>query len=156
AVHISSDGGTPPSSRGVGITSSSTSKWALVPMRDATNGCFVYFFTYQGVTVSRLHIDTVGDLLGQENVAVNVDGFAAADVGNGLAIAFSQFVTTTRKVIRVQRFGLDGTAQFPGVGTLVSREEGTAFVSSAFPFVSATGVTMLAFSDTRYNRPTNP
>src|SRR5262249_19073997 len=65
AVHISSDGGTPPSSRGVGITSSSTSKWALLPIRDATGGCFVYFFTFTGSSLLRQQIDTAGNLLGQ-------------------------------------------------------------------------------------------
>lgn len=130
-------------------------------IRDGTGGCFAFVQPwYSGststtATIYRQQLSSTGTLLrgsGGEMFGASPESPRMFDAGSSIIYAVTeQAYPTARTMLRVQRLNLDGTAIFPGTGTIVNRPEGTLGVAYPFASLSATGVTAVSWGDGRYN-----
>lgn len=161
ATHFSSAGVATIASRGVAISPTSSANYSVLPIRDATSGCFVYNFTWNpgpyGAELFRQHVDATGIVQPGaygESMVTNVRDFFGADVGGALAVSLVQVATNSGRVrLRVQRYALDGTPQFPGAGVVVGRDDPQLVVYSTRPAGGPAGLTLVGFTDSRYFSP---
>jgi hypothetical protein len=164
ATHFSSAGVATMTQRGALITGPVSVNVGGVPIRNVTNGCFVYFMTAQpslyGATLYRQELDTSGNFLRDPSGEPVLDNLLYpffGDLGNAYAISYTQVVANTgRRTARIQRYSLSGNPQWPGFGVIVGRDEPQILAGGITSADASPGVTVVGLSDTRYATPNDP
>jgi len=146
----------------MGLTGGQFDSYSAYPVRDASGGCMVYgVHYYSGNTaLSRQQVSSGGALLrgsGEDPTGglSGSGGLILSDLGGSVGMAYT-LTALGRTRLQFQRFAYDGTALLPGGGVSVGRDKPVTALLNAAAAGLANGVTMIAFSDTRYCTPNNP
>ena len=162
AQHIQAAGTLALAAGGVPVLPTTSDVFTVTPVRNASGGCFFYVLSLPSIGTRQFYrqeIDAAGNLLRGtygEYMASIVSEVEVVDVGNAVVVTTTPLTATTpRTKLQVQRYALDGTPLLPNGGVIASRDEPNLSILDAQIVGMAGGITMVAYADLRYGRPTD-